>query len=217
MEIALYLAVLLFAVIIHEVAHAVVARWEGDHTAEREGRITLNPLPHLDIWGSVIIPVALFLSPGNFIFGWAKPVPVNPSNFRNYRMGDIRVSLAGIAANLLLAFACTILVVVFELAPATAGATGDALSMAVDVARFGIFINLILAIFNLVPIPPLDGSHVVYQLLPRKWGQPYRKFGRYGLIALFLAVFLVPETFSVILWPVYELMGIAESFIGLWV
>ena len=213
----LYLPVLLFAVVVHEVAHAWVARREGDRTAEREGRITLNPLPHLDLWGSLIIPVALFLSPGNFIFGWAKPVPVDPSNFRNYKWGEIRVSLAGIAANLLFAFACTLLLAVFLGWSPPCGAAADAATVAADVARFGIFINLILAVFNLVPIPPLDGSHVVAQLLPARWVRPYRKFGRYGLIAFLLAVFFVPDFFGVILWPVRVLMDAAYGFVSLWI
>lgn len=217
MEIALALAVLLFSVVLHELGHAVVARWEGDDTAERAGRITLNPLPHLDLWGSVIVPVALFLSPGSFLFGWAKPVPVNPGNFRDPKWGDVRVSLAGITANLGLAVLCTfVMVAVLTLVP-TAGAAGEVRSLAVTTAEYGIFINLILAVFNLAPIPPLDGSHVVYHLLPRRWAGPYREFGRYGLIALLLAVFLVPEVFSAILWPVQVLMGVADSFIGLWI
>lgn len=217
MEIALALAVLLFSVVLHELGHAVVARWEGDDTAERAGRITLNPLPHLDLWGSVIVPVALFLSPGNFLFGWAKPVPVNPGNFRDPKWGDVRVSLAGITANLGLAVLCTFLMVAVLTLMPTAGAAGEVRSLAVATAEYGIFINLILAVFNLAPIPPLDGSHVVYHLLPRRWARPYREFGRYGLIALLLAVFLVPEVFSAILWPVQVLMGVADSFIGLWI
>lgn len=217
MEILLYLSVLLFAVIVHEVAHAVVASWEGDDTAQRAGRITLNPLPHLDLWGSVIVPIALYLSPGNFLFGWAKPVPVDPSNFRSRKWGDIRVSLAGITANLLLAFLCTLLVVVLLKLGPSSGSLGEATSVAVDAAEFGVFINLILAVFNLAPIPPLDGSHVVYQLLPRRWARPYRELGRYGLVALLLMVFFVPDAFRVILWPVRVLMGAADSFIQLWI
>lgn len=217
MELLLYLPVLLFAVVVHEVAHAVVARWEGDHTAERAGRITLNPLPHLDLWGSVIVPVLLYLSPGSFLFGWAKPVPVDPSNFRHRKWGEIRVSLAGITANLLLAFLCTVLVVLLLKLGPSGGSLGETASLAVDAAEFGVFINLILAVFNLAPIPPLDGSHVVYQLLPRKWARPYREFGRYGLIAMLLAVFFVPDVFRVILWPVRVLMGAADSFIQLWI
>lgn len=217
MEIALALAVLLFSVVLHELGHAVVALWEGDDTAERAGRITLNPLPHLDLWGSVIVPLALFFSPGSFLFGWAKPVPVNPANFRDPKWGDVRVSLAGITANVGLAVLCTFLMVALLRFVPAAGTAGEVRAMAVAAAEYGIFINLILAVFNLAPIPPLDGSHVVYHLLPRAWADRYREFGRYGLIVLLLAVFLVPEVFSAILWPVRVLMGVADSFVGLWI
>lgn len=217
MEIVLFLPVLLFSVVVHEVAHAAVAYREGDDTAARRGRITLNPLPHLDLWGSLIVPVALYFMPGSFIFGWAKPVPVNPENFRDPKWGDIRVSLAGVAANLALAVLCTIFVVVAVTLEAAAGPLSGAAGLAADTARFGVFINLILAVFNLVPLPPLDGSHVVYHMLPASMAARYRELGRYGLGVLLLAVFLIPESFTVLLWPVSVLMGAADAFIGLWI
>ena len=99
------------SVVVHEVAHAQVAKWEGDDTAYRLGRITLNPIPHLDPVGSVIVPLVLFFLPGDFLFGWAKPVPVNPANYRDPKWGDIRVSLAGITANLILAVLCMLVMV----------------------------------------------------------------------------------------------------------
>ena len=102
------LPVLLFSVVVHEVAHGFVAKLEGDDTAYRLGRVTLNPIPHLDLMGSIVVPLVLFLLPGDFIFGWAKPVPVNPRNYRDYVWGDIRVSLAGVASNLLLAVVFTL-------------------------------------------------------------------------------------------------------------
>jgi len=237
MEIAFYLpvlVVLLFSIVVHEVAHAVVARREGDRTAERAGRITLNPIPHLDLWGSIIIPMGLLFSGSGFVFGWAKPVPVDPSQFRDYKWGDIRVSLAGIVSNLGLAVVFT-LITGGLMALSSAGGAGlpegvggigggfgglidnEILATATSVAHFGILINLILAVFNLAPIPPLDGSHVVYHLLPRDLGDSYRRVGRYGLIILFLAVFFLPQTFDVLLWPVARLMDLAYGFIDLWV
>lgn len=217
MEILLFLPVLLFSVVLHEVAHAAVAHREGDDTAARLGRITLNPLPHLDLWGSLIVPVALYFLPGGFIFGWAKPVPVNPANYRDPKWGDIRVSLAGIAANVGLAVLCTFLVVAaLKLEPASSAMAGTA-DLVVRAAEFGVFINLILAVFNLLPLPPLDGSHVVYHLLPSSAADRYRELGRYGLGVLMLAVFLVPESFRILLWPVRMLMGVADAFIGLWI
>lgn len=217
MEILLFLPVLLVAVVVHEVAHAQVAKWEGDDTADRRGRITLNPIPHLDLWGSLIVPVALYLTPGSFIFGWAKPVPVDPSNFRSPKWGDIRVSLAGITANLILAFLCTLALVPIILLQPESGALTAVFGAVGDMAEFGIFINLILGVFNLIPIPPLDGSHVVYQLLPRAWGERYREFGRYGILVLLGALVFAPGAFRVLLWPVRALMGAADAFIGLWI
>ncbi len=217
MEILLYLPVLLFAVVIHEVAHAAVALREGDDTAARQGRITLNPLPHLDLWGSLIVPVALFFLPGNFIFGWAKPVPVNPGNFRDPKWGDVRVSLAGVAANLAFAFACTLVVAAAVALQPASGPLRETAAVVADMAEFGVFINLILAVFNLLPLPPLDGSHVVYHLLPAGWAERYREFGRYGLGVIMLAVFVVPDAFGLLLWPVRVLMGVADAFVGLWI
>ena len=160
MQWLLILPVLLFSIVLHEVAHAWVARREGDDTADRLGRITLNPLPHLDPVGSFLVPIVLAYLPGGFVFGWARPVPVNRANIRTGMWGDIRVSLAGIAVNLALAvcFAALMAPLVWMLGP---------VGTLVSICYYGVVINLILAVFNLIPIPPLDGSHVLYYLLPR--------------------------------------------------
>ena len=210
------LPVLLMSVVVHEVAHALVAKWEGDDTAYRLGRITLNPIPHLDPMGSVIVPLLLTVLPGNFIFGWAKPVPVNPRNYRNYVRGDIRVSLAGIVSNLILAVLFTLLLAVLQGLGSRIG-FGTIIVILSDAAFFGIFINLILAFFNLIPIPPLDGSHVVYHLLPQGLRAKYREFGRYGIGVIMLLVFVVPGGFGLLLRPVYFLMDLAMAFVALWV
>ncbi|MGD2045162.1 MAG: site-2 protease family protein [Gemmatimonadota bacterium] len=208
----LVVAVLIASVVVHEVAHAWQARREGDDTAERLGRITLNPLPHLDPIGSVILPLLLAWS-GGIIFGWAKPVPVNPANYRNYVAGDIRVSLAGIASNLMLAALATLLsgIVLKVLGP---GAFGGYI---MSVLSYAIFINLILAFFNLIPIPPLDGSHVLAHMLPAGAAQSYRELGRYGLVLVMLFVFLAPSALNFLLTPVYFLQGLADQFIRLWI
>ena len=203
MELLLIVPVLLFSVVVHEVAHAWQALREGDTTARDLGRITLNPLPHLDPVGSLIVPVLLYFLPGNFLFGWAKPVPVNPGNYRNYRAGDIRVSLAGIASNLCLVALCAgILATLTALQgiPLFSGSIGTNIA---TMATYGIFINLILAYFNLIPIPPLDGSHVLYHLLPPAVGARYREMGRYGITLLFLTVVVFPGAFSTVLSPVF--------------
>jgi len=204
--------VLIISVVVHEVAHAWQARREGDDTAERLGRITLNPIPHLDPLGSVIIPLVLAMS-GGVIFGWAKPVPVNPANYRSYVAGDIRVSLAGIVSNLGLALVATLLAgLVLQLF----GASGIA-TLVYQALDYMIFINLLLAFFNLIPIPPLDGSHVLAHLLPAEIAQKYRQLGQYGLVLVMAFIFLAPRALDFFLTPVYYLQGLADQFIRLWI
>jgi Zn-dependent protease len=216
MEFALLLPVLLFSIVIHEVAHAWVARREGDPTAERLGRITLNPLSHLDPVGSFVVPLALYLLPGGVIFGWAKPVPVNPANYREPVAGDIRVSLAGIVSNLLLALVFTILLaILFRVGasqdPVGTSATLDGLGR---MLRFGILLNLVLAIFNLIPIPPLDGSHVLAHMLPASARERYREFGRYGILLIMAVIFVVPSAFEVVFRPVLYFYRVAIGLAG---
>jgi Zn-dependent protease len=210
------LPVLLMSVVVHEVAHALVAKWEGDDTAYRLGRITLNPIPHLDLLGSVIVPLILFFMPGDFIFGWAKPVPVNPRNYRDYKWGDIRVSLAGITSNLILALLFTLLMAALQFLSSSMGSLGGIGSVLYQGAFYGLYINLILAVFNLIPIPPLDGSHVVYHLLPQNLRTRYREFGRYGIGVIMLLVFVIPDGFRLLLWPVYYLVDLALAFVRIW-
>jgi Zn-dependent protease len=212
---ALFIPLLLVSVVAHELAHAWQARREGDPTAESLGRITLNPIPHLDLWGSFLVPALLFVG-GGVLFGWAKPVPVDPRNFRSHPWSDVRVSLAGIVANLMLVVAFTLLAAVAARVgawqPAWAGGT-DLFRRAMDL---GIFLNLLLAFFNLLPIPPLDGSHVVYHLLPPALRGPYRRLGAVGILVLMALVFLVPQALATVLIPVDYMMGLTDRFIALW-
>lgn len=217
MDFLIFLPVLFMSVVVHEVAHAQVAKWEGDETAFRLGRITLNPIPHLDLMGSIVVPLLLFFLPGNLLFGWAKPVPVNPRNYRDPRWGDIRVSLAGITANLILAALCLLaLALILKLNAWIPGSTmvWDVLGRA---ATIGLYLNLILAVFNLIPLPPLDGSHVVYHFLPPDLGARYREVGRYGIGILMLLVFVFPDAIRLLLLPVDLLMQVAERFLSLWI
>jgi len=219
MDISLFLIVLpvlLMSVVVHEVAHALVAKWEGDDTAYRLGRVTLNPIPHLDLMGSLIVPLLLFFLPGDFIFGWAKPVPVNPRNYRDYKWGDIRVSLAGIASNLILAVLFTLLMVVLQFLGSSMGISGGVVGILYQAAFLGLYINLILAVFNLIPIPPLDGSHVLYHLLPPTLRARYREVGRYGIGIIMLLVWVVPDGFRLLLWPVTFLVELALLFVSWW-
>ncbi|MEJ2679031.1 MAG: site-2 protease family protein, partial [Gemmatimonadota bacterium] len=151
-QIVLLLPVLVLSVVLHEVAHGWVALKQGDDTALRAGRLTLNPIPHIDLFGSIILPALLWLMPGHVLFGWAKPVPVDPRLFRNYRKGDILVSLAGVTANLLLAVAFTLLTAALVYLTRLLVPLAPALNLLVDMASIGILLNLILAFFNLVPI-----------------------------------------------------------------
>jgi Zn-dependent protease len=203
------LPVLIFSIVLHEVAHGWVARLEGDPTAAMLGRLTLNPIPHLDPIGSILVPTVLMLMPTGFIFGWAKPVPVNPRNFRNYKRGDILVSLAGVAVNFLLAIAFT-----FLLAGAVWGmrafpGAAATWQVVMEMARFGILINFVLMLFNLLPIPPLDGSHVMYHLLPPQLAVRYRELGRYGMLLVFAFLFL--GGFRILFVPLQFLYGTALS------
>jgi Zn-dependent protease len=220
MELLLLLPVLLFSVVVHEVAHAWVARREGDPTADRLGRITLNPFVHLDPVGSLLVPLGLSLLPGGLIFGWARPVPVNPNNYRDRVGGDIRVSMAGIVANLGLVVLCTLaMAVVLRVGgPGGVGAgTGVAattLGAVAEMLHYGILINLVLAIFNLIPLPPLDGSHVLVHFLPARVQLRYRELGRYGILIILGVLFFLPDAFTLIFTPVRLVHGWAMGAAG---
>ncbi|MEX2466321.1 MAG: site-2 protease family protein [Gemmatimonadota bacterium] len=217
MEALVLIVVLLFSIVVHEVAHAWQARREGDHLAESLGRITLNPLPHIDPFGSVLVPLLLHFSGTGILFGWAKPVPVDPSQYRSPMWGDIRVSLAGIVSNFGLAILSTLGVIVLLRIERMIGTFGTAGNLAILAMQYGILINLLLAIFNLVPLPPLDGSHVMFHALPESVRYKYREMGRYGLLILIGLLFLVPDLFGVVLWPVFYFQELANSFIRLWI
>ena len=192
----------------HEYAHGWAALRQGDDTALLAGRLTLNPIPHIDPLFTLIMPAVLwYVSKGTFIFGGAKPVPVRPDRYRNYRRGDIIVSLAGIATNLLLLLLCAVLFVgVGMLARAVPGAQ-EAFGTAQRMLFWGVVLNLMLAFFNLIPLPPLDGSHVLYHFLPSGLRERYRAIQRLGFLPLMLILFVFPRVIQVLLTPAYA--GIA--------
>jgi Zn-dependent protease len=180
------LPVLLFSVIIHEISHGWMALRLGDPTARDLGRLTLNPIPHIDLVGSIVVPLFSLATAGRVFIAWAKPVPVNPANFSNIRRDDILVSIVGPVSNLLIAAAFTITVAILDrLIPGTTG-TGEVTTYLRNMLLVGIRLNIVLAVFNLIPIPPLDGSHVVASLLPVGIAHRFRSIGFAGVFAVIL-------------------------------
>jgi Zn-dependent protease len=192
-DLLLVVPVLLFSVIAHEYAHGYAALKQGDTTALSLGRLTWNPVKHIDPWMTILLPLLLwYASNGSVILGGAKPVPVDPRNYRQYRRGDIIVSLAGVFTNLLIAIACVALIAVLGIVGriAALAPTAGILQAMLD---YGVRINMMLLAFNLLPIPPLDGSHVVKHFLPPAWALQYQRIGFYGVLILVLLLWLRPS------------------------
>ena len=183
------LPILLFSVVIHECAHAIAAERAGDPTARLMGRITLNPVPHIDPIGSILVPVLLIVTNSTFFFAWAKPVPVNPYNFRNPRRDDIIVSFAGPLSNLILAVVFALLLLAVIVFVPAARELSFWQSNYFQLFKYAIWINLILAFFNLIPIPPLDGSHILRGILPPEAARKYDSIQPYGFIILLAAIY----------------------------
>ncbi len=181
--------ILLFSVIVHEIAHGWTALKLGDPTAKILGRLTLNPLPHIDLFGSIIIPLMSLAAAGNVFIAWAKPVPINPANFSRPRRDDILVSFAGPASNILLAAVCALAFMASSAIAKQLNAP-DSPVMAEVIVFFltmfygGVYLNVVLAVFNLIPIPPLDGSHILASFLPVEVAGAYRRIGFLGIIAI---------------------------------
>lgn len=191
--IATWLVPLIIAIVFHEVAHGLVARRLGDPTAEQMGRLTLNPVKHVDPVGTIILPMVLAIAQAP-IFGWAKPVPVRHDRLRNPRRDMILVALAGPGMNFLLAILATAL-----LALGLALGRGEPLTVGGFIASNAfnfLLINIFLAVFNLIPLPPFDGGHVVEGLLPRPLAARFRSLGKYSLVILFALLLIVP-----LIWP----------------
>ena len=202
--------VLLFSMVAHEYAHGYAALRQGDATAYQLGRLTWNPIKHIDPFMSILLPILTFYI-GGFMFGGAKPVPVNPRNYRNYKRGDIIVSLAGVAVNFVIALVCIALVVIIGMVGQRAQGSVPELFLLQTMMLYGVMINIILAIFNLVPIPPLDGSHVMKYLLPPAWSLQYQRAGRFGLVIVFAVLLFAP---GLVFAPIRIVSNVA---LGSWV
>lgn len=186
----------LFAITLHEAAHGWVASLFGDHTARMMGRVTLNPMKHIDPVGTILVPAILLLLPGGLIFGWAKPVPINFNALRSPKQDMIWVALAGPLANIAMAIGWLIML---------RFSASSGIDLLTQMAFAGVLINLLLAVFNMLPIPPLDGSRVISCLLPRSLAYQYNQLEPYGLyILLGLMLF---GGFEAIVWPLVQFSG----------
>ncbi len=190
------LAILIMSIVVHEVSHGLAALWQGDRTAEYEGRLTLNPIKHIDPVGSILVPLFCALLPGSLMFGWAKPVPYNPYNLKNGRTSEFLVAFAGPLSNILIAGICALVLRSF----------GTTLPDAtIVILATTILINLVLALFNLVPLPPLDGSKVLANLLPLDASEKLNRFyATYGLFATLFFIFFVWQYFVPVIYWVYK-------------
>ena len=188
------IAILIFSIVLHEVSHGYAADRLGDRTARLAGRLTLNPLKHLDFFGSIILPSLTFLL-GGFIFGWAKPVPYNPYNLKDQRWGEAKVAFAGPLSNLLIAF-------IFGLGIRFGFVAANFLTPVTLI----VLINIVLAIFNLIPIPPLDGSKILFSLLPYKYLYIRTFLERYSFALILLLVFFLWSLLLPIIAFVFSLM-----------
>lgn len=181
-SIILLVVIIIMSVVVHEVAHGYAALWLGDSTAHYAGRLTLNPIKHLDLFGSVIVPFLLSFS--GMVFGWAKPVPYNPYNLRNRRWGELLVAIAGPISNILLAL-------IFGMFIRLTSVDSLGMTSVMYVASLIVHINIVLAIFNLIPVPPLDGSKILFAILPNQYNQMKIVLERFGfIIILFFIIFL---------------------------
>jgi len=203
-RISIIMPTLLVALVVHEYAHAWMAKRFGDSTADWSGRLTLNPTVHMDLFGTILFPIICLVFNSGFFFAWAKPVPINPSRFRNYRKGLFWVSSAGVIINFFLGFIAAFLLILFiQYVPSSFGLY----SAFKEMLHYFIMINFVLAIFNLIPIPPLDGSNIVLSFLSHAASQKYMMIQAYSFYILLFLMF--SGALRVISYPIYALSNFA--------
>jgi len=196
------LIILIFSIVIHEVAHGAMAYWLGDATAKYAGRLTLNPIPHIDPVGSVFLPLILWATGSPVLFGWAKPVPYNPYNLRDQKYGSALVGAAGPGSNLLLALLFGILIKIL----AAYAPMSSALVTFIGLLSYIVLINIFLAIFNLVPIPPLDGSKILFALLPDSANNIKMFLEQWGMFLLLFFILYLSGIIMPIAQAVFNLL-----------
>jgi Zn-dependent protease len=189
--------ILILSIVAHEVAHGIAALWQGDPTAKYAGRLTLNPISHIDMVGSIIVPLICVVSGAGVVFGWAKPVPINPYNFRNQRWGEALVAAAGPFVNIVISLIFTALIRIQDF--------GDQFT---ELAIGIIVVNVVLAIFNLIPIPPLDGSKILFSVLPQKYYNFKTWVEQKGfVISIVIVLFAWRFISPLVIWVVEGLIG----------
>ena len=210
-RIVVWILPVVFAITVHEVAHGWIAKKYGDNTASVLGRLTLNPIKHIDLLGTIILPGLLLITGTGFIFGWAKPVPVDPRNFKNPLQDMAIVALAGPVSNLLMALGWALITRL----GVTIGAGTETISLPLIYSGVaGISINLVLALINLLPIPPLDGSRILAGMLPSYWAWQYNRLERYGFIILLLLLY-TNLLGSILAYPMFVAQKVFFSIAGL--
>ncbi len=194
-----FVIILVISVVVHEVAHGFAALALGDTTAKHAGRLTLNPIPHIDPFGSIILPFIMSLLPGGMVFGWAKPVPFNPYNLKAGRWGPALVAIAGPVSNLVIA-------TIFGLGVRFSDILTISSPAMLEIMQMIVLLNIVLAIFNLIPIPPLDGSKILFAALPYRWRYVEEMIERYQLILILFVIFFAIELVSPLMFFVFEIL-----------
>jgi len=187
--------ILIVSIVAHEVAHGLAALWQGDRTAKDAGRLTLNPIPHIDPIGTIVLPVGMYLLGIPFLFGYAKPVPINPYYFRNLKYGEAMVAFAGPLVNIIFVALFTTLLHTVPMEPVYQG-----------VAQTAILINIVLALFNLMPIPPLDGSKILFAFIPQRFYRFRKTLEGKGFLFWFIIIILIWQVFQPLVGWIFRIL-----------